>query len=113
MLGEQYSSFWGGFFVTVRFYVSLLQLVLFGRLIQQRFKQTIVSARFGGPREATKRLLAQLPISAQSYSCSPYLDLALFSYDDKWVSGMERPKACGEHPIRFCMKLLFFPSESF
>lgn len=70
------------------------------RLIQQRFKQTIVSARFGGPREATKRLLAQLPISAQSYSCSPYLDLALFSYDDKWVSGMERPKACGEHPIR-------------
>lgn len=73
---------------------------LFSRLIQQRFKQTIVSARFGGPREATKRLLAQLPISAQSYSCSPYLDLSLFSYDDKWVSGMERPKACGEHPIR-------------
>ncbi|XP_034255065.1 DET1 homolog [Thrips palmi] len=74
---------------------------IYARLIQQRFKQTIVSARFGGPREATKRLLAQLPISAQSYSCSPYLDLALFSYDDKWVSGMERPKACGEHPIRF------------
>nr|CAD7399523.1 unnamed protein product [Timema poppensis] len=71
------------------------------RLIQQRFKQTIVSARFGGPTEATKRLLAQLPISAQSYSSSPYLDLSLFSYDDKWVSVMERPKACGEHPIRF------------
>ncbi|XP_063216321.1 DET1 homolog [Bacillus rossius redtenbacheri] len=71
------------------------------RLIQQRFKQTIVSARFGGLTEATKRLLAQLPISAQSYSSSPYLDLSLFSYDDKWVSVMERPKACGEHPIRF------------
>ncbi|XP_066994090.2 DET1 homolog isoform X2 [Anabrus simplex] len=74
---------------------------LYARLIQRRFKQTIVSARFGGPTEATKRLLAQLPISAQSYSSSPYLDLALFSYDDKWVSVMERPKACGEHPIRF------------
>ena len=45
-------------------------------------------------------MLAQLPISAQSYSSSPYLDLSLFSYDDKWVSAMERPKACGEHPIR-------------
>ncbi|KAG5865790.1 hypothetical protein JTB14_019019 [Gonioctena quinquepunctata] len=54
-----------------------------------------------GEAEATKRLLAQLPISAQSYSCSPYLDLSLFSYDEKWVSVMERPKACGEHPIRF------------
>ncbi|XP_075238275.1 de-etiolated protein 1 abo isoform X2 [Lycorma delicatula] len=74
---------------------------LYARLAQQRFKQTMVSARFGGPTEATKRILAQLPISAQSYTCSPYLDLSLFSYDDKWVSVMERPKACGEHPIRF------------
>ncbi|KAF6198700.1 hypothetical protein GE061_008452 [Apolygus lucorum] len=73
----------------------------YARIAQQRFKQTIVSARFGGMIEARKRILAQLPISAQSFSCSPYLDLSLFSYDDKWVSAMERPKACGEHPIRF------------
>ena len=53
-----------------------------------------------GANEARKRVLAQLPISAQSYSPSPFLDLSLFSYDDKWVSVMERPKACGEHPIR-------------
>lgn len=57
-------------------------------------------------------MLAQLPISAQSYSSSPYLDLSLFSYDDKWVSVMERPKACGEHPIRLhilnnCNKKIF------
>ncbi|XP_071083314.1 DET1 homolog [Haliotis cracherodii] len=69
--------------------------------IQQRFKQTIINAKFGGRVEAIRRLLAQLPISAQSYSSSPYLDLSLFSYDDKWVSVMERPKACGDHPIRF------------
>ncbi|XP_043277563.1 DET1 homolog [Venturia canescens] len=74
---------------------------IYARLMQQRFKQTIVSARYGGLTEATKRLLGQLPISAQSYSSSPYLDLSLFCYDDKWVSMMERPKACGEHPIRF------------
>lgn len=74
---------------------------LYAQILQNRFKQTIVSARGGGVVEATKRILAQLPISAQSYSNSPYLDLSLFSYDDKWVSIMERPKACGEYPIRF------------
>lgn len=64
-------------------------------------------ARNGGPTEAVKRLLAQLPISAQSYCCSPYLDLSLFSYDEKWVSVMERPKSCGEHPIRFVVVIIF------
>ena len=70
------------------------------RQMQHRFKQTIINAKFGGHTEAVKRLLAQLPINAQSFSSSPYLDLALFSYDEKWVSMMERPKACGDHPIR-------------
>nr|XP_053643092.1 DET1 homolog isoform X2 [Cherax quadricarinatus]XP_053643093.1 DET1 homolog isoform X2 [Cherax quadricarinatus]XP_053643094.1 DET1 homolog isoform X2 [Cherax quadricarinatus]XP_053643095.1 DET1 homolog isoform X2 [Cherax quadricarinatus]XP_053643096.1 DET1 homolog isoform X2 [Cherax quadricarinatus]XP_053643097.1 DET1 homolog isoform X2 [Cherax quadricarinatus] len=71
------------------------------RLIHKRFKKTIINARGGGITEATKRLLGQLPISAQSFSASPYLDLTLFSYDDKWVSVMERPKNCADHPIRF------------
>lgn len=74
---------------------------LYSRLLWNRFKQTIINAKFGGQTEATKRLLAQLPISAQSYSSSPYLDLSLFSYEEKWVSVMERPKACCDHPIRF------------
>ncbi|KAK4304832.1 hypothetical protein Pmani_023236 [Petrolisthes manimaculis] len=71
------------------------------RLIHKRFKKTFINARGGGVTEATKRLLGQLPISAQSFSASPYLDLTLFSYDDKWVSVMERPKSCADHPIRF------------
>ncbi|XP_042205419.1 DET1 homolog isoform X2 [Homarus americanus] len=71
------------------------------RLIHKRFKKSIINARGGGITEATKRLLGQLPISAQSFSASPYLDLTLFSYDDKWVSVMERPKSCADHPIRF------------
>lgn len=37
------------------------------RQIQQRFKHTIINAKFGGHTEAVKRLLAQLPISSQSY----------------------------------------------
>lgn len=73
---------------------------VYARQIHQHFKQTIVNAKFGGQTEAIKRLLSQLPISSQSYSSSPYLDLSLFSYDDKWISVMERPKACGDHPVR-------------
>lgn len=73
---------------------------IYARQIQRRFKHTIINAKYGGHTEAVKRLLAQLPISSQSYSSSPYLDLSLFSYDDKWVSVMERPKGCGDHPIR-------------
>lgn len=80
---------------------------IYARLTQQRYKQTIVSARYGGLTEATKRLLSQLPICAQSYSSSPYLDLSLFCYDDKWVSMMERPKACAEHPIRYFSSLIY------
>ncbi|XP_059478853.1 DET1 homolog [Neocloeon triangulifer] len=71
------------------------------RHLMQRLKQTIVSARFGGPTEAIKRLLCQLPISAQSFTSSPYLDFSLFSYDEKRVSMIERPKCCGEYAIRF------------
>ena len=73
---------------------------IYARYNQRRFKHTIINAKYGGHTESVKRLLAQLPISSQSYSSSPYLDLSLFSYDDKWVSVMERPKACGDHPIR-------------
>jgi de-etiolated-1 len=82
--------------VTLLFMMFLLN----SRHLMQRLKQTIVSARFGGPTEAIKRLLCQLPVSAQSFTSSPYLDFALFSYDEKRVSMMERPKCCGEHPIR-------------
>ena len=38
---------------------------VYANLLQQRFKQTIVSAKNGGLTEARKRVLAQLPISAQ------------------------------------------------
>lgn len=65
-----------------------------------RYKQTILNARFGGRTEAVKRIVAQLPLSSQSFSPSPYLDLELFSYDEKWLSSLERPKTCGDYPIR-------------
>lgn len=69
--------------------------------LQQRFKETIVNAKYGGHTEAVKRLLSQLPLSSQSYSASPYLDMSLFSYDDKWISQIERPRSSGDYPIKF------------
>ena len=70
------------------------------KTLHMKFKQTITNAKYGGRSEATRRLLGQLPMCAQSYSCSPYLDLTLFSYDDKWVSVLERPKPCGDSPVK-------------
>lgn len=70
------------------------------RALHRKFKQTITSAKYGGSEEATRRLLGQLPVCSQSFSSSPYLDLALFSYDDKWASPVERPKPCGDNPIK-------------
>ncbi|XP_025411169.1 DET1 homolog isoform X1 [Sipha flava] len=67
----------------------------------QKFKNTIINAKFGGTMEANKRILGQLPVAAQSFTSSPYLDTSLYSYDEKWVSPMERPKVVGEYPIRF------------
>ena len=91
------------FFCNLGMSVTLSKITLIFytfRLIHKRFKKTFINARGGGVTEATKRLLGQLPISAQSFSASPYLDLTHFSYDDKWVSVMERPKSCADHPIR-------------
>lgn len=86
---------------TVSSFASSPSTNVHARQAHERFKYSITSARYGGRTEAVRRVLAQLPISAQSYSTSPFLDLSLFSYDDKWVSAMERPKACGDHPIRY------------
>ena len=85
---------------TVSSFASSPSTNVHARQAHERFKYSITGARYGGRTEAVRRVLAQLPISAQSYSTSPFLDLSLFSYDDKWVSAMERPKACGDHPIR-------------
>jgi de-etiolated-1 len=73
---------------------------IYGRSLHMKLKNTIINARFGGVTEATKRLLLQVPICSQSFSSSPYLDLSLYRYDDKWISPLERPKPCGDTPVR-------------
>lgn len=80
--------------------VSSVANDIHARAIHMKFKQTITNARYGGRTEATRRLLGQLPICSQCHSNSPYLDLALFNYDDKWVSALERPKSVADNPVR-------------
>ena len=70
------------------------------KALHTKSKQTITSAKYGGSREATRRLLGQLPVCSQAFSCSPYLDLALFCYNDKWISPLEGPKPCGDNPVK-------------
>lgn len=82
-------------------YTSSVSNNLHARAFHMKFKQTITNAKYGGKAEATRRLLGQLPICSQSFSSSPYLDLGLFSYEDKWVSPLERPKQCGDTPVRW------------
>ena len=77
------------------------------KALHMKFKQTITSAKYGGSREATRRLLGQLPVCSQSFSCSPYLDLALFCYNDKWISPLERPKPCGDNPVKSVILLSY------
>lgn len=60
---------------------------IYSRRAFQKFKQTVISSRSDGQNEGVKRLLSQLlPMSSQSFSPTPYLDLTLFSYDEKWIS---------------------------
>ena len=81
--------------------VSSVSNCPYGRALHMKFKQTITNAKYGGINEATKRLLVQLPMCSQLFSCSPYLDLSLFKYDDKWISQLERPKPCGDAPVKY------------
>ncbi|KAF9272919.1 acid phosphatase det1 [Mortierella alpina] len=61
-------------------------------------------ARNGGSAQAVKRSLCVLPYSPQSLSDSPYLDLALFSYDEKVISASDRQRQCQDFPIKFYLR---------
>lgn len=52
-------------------------------------------------RAAALRFNPSVPVSTQSFTTSPYLNYNVFSYDDRLVSPLERPKACSTEPIVF------------
>jgi hypothetical protein len=60
--------------------------------------------RMNSVKDMTKCLLANLPIGSQTYSISPYLNQSLFSYDDRLVSNLDRPKPTIDQYLNFNMR---------
>ena len=58
-------------------------------------------SKYNNHTELTKYILSFLPMSSQSYTTTPYLDHSLFSFDEKLISNLERPKPIGDQIIKF------------
>ena len=48
-----------------------------------------------------RRILANVPATAQALCTSPFLDADLFSYDDKLISATLRMRGYTEQPLKF------------
>jgi de-etiolated-1 len=70
----------------------------FAKQTLQRYIRNV--SKLNTRNEMIKCLLSQIPISAQSYTLTPYLDHMLFSYDEKIISNFDRPKAIGDQIVR-------------
>ncbi|CAF0747864.1 unnamed protein product [Didymodactylos carnosus] len=77
---------------------------------QQQYKINMSPTSSDGG-ENVKKLLVQLPLRTLTHTTSPYLDLSLYSYDDKVISLDDMIKACPNNPIRFfcrgCQRMKF------
>ena len=51
--------------------------------------------------QGTRRVLANVPVAAQSLSSSPFLDASIFHFDEKLISCLLRPRPFGDHSLRF------------
>ena len=70
--------------------------------IHKQYKQSLITARNGGPKEAIVRTLSQLPFSCQAVHESPFLNRMIFRYNEKFVPVIDRPwNEVFEHPIGF------------
>lgn len=75
---------------------------LYERQLWDRNFQLLAASRpHQGEVYAAKRLLMSLPYSQQSYSESPYVDSAIFRFDERSVSASERQRSASEFPVKF------------
>lgn len=87
-----------GMGVPLSFHTLASNNIYANQLMKRHVKNML---KFNSISEMTKCLLSQLPISSQSYTTTPYLDHSLFSYDEKLISNLERPKPIGDQIIKF------------
>jgi de-etiolated-1 len=62
---------------------------------------TISNSKHGGNFTAIRRILSSLPLPNQCHSDSVYFDSSLFSFDDKTISALEKPKPGSDFPVKF------------
>eukprot|EP00742_Colponemidia_sp_Colp-10_P011800 GILJ01013174.1.p1 GENE.GILJ01013174.1~~GILJ01013174.1.p1 ORF type:complete len:610 (-),score=71.11 GILJ01013174.1:86-1915(-) len=67
----------------------------------RRQKATFVTSKNCSFSQVVRRALSHLPFSPYPCTRSPYLDDSMFSYDEKILTALERPKACAEYPTKF------------
>ena len=58
-------------------------------------------ARFESMGSMVRRGLMALPVSAQNYCESPYLDASLFSFNSQWITSLYQPRMVPPHALKF------------
>ncbi|CAF0783797.1 unnamed protein product [Adineta steineri] len=78
---------------------------------RRQFEHMYYHSTSTGDYDSIKRLLMQLPLRTITHTISPYLDLNLYSYDDKIVHIDDMTKTCPNNPVRFfsrdCQRMKF------
>ncbi|CAF1075584.1 unnamed protein product [Rotaria magnacalcarata] len=78
---------------------------------RRQFEHMYYNQASTGDSDSIKRLLMQLPLRTITHTISPYLDLNLYSYDDKIVHIDDMIKTCPNNPVRFfsrdCQRMKF------
>lgn len=78
---------------------------------RRQFEHIYYNSASTGDSDSIKRLLMQLPLRTITHTISPYLDLNLYSYDDKIVHIDDMTKSCPNNPVRFfsrdCQRMKF------
>ncbi|CAF3131869.1 unnamed protein product [Rotaria socialis] len=78
---------------------------------RRQFEHMYYNQASTGESDSIKRLLMQLPLRTITHTISPYLDLNLYSYDDKIVHIDDMIKTCPNNPVRFfsrdCQRMKF------
>ncbi|CAF3924632.1 unnamed protein product [Rotaria sordida] len=78
---------------------------------RRQFEHMYYNSTSTGDYDSIKRLLMQLPLRTITHTISPYLDLNLYSYDDKIVHIDDMIKTCPNNPVRFfsrdCQRMKF------
>ncbi|UJR25409.1 hypothetical protein I4U23_006756 [Adineta vaga] len=78
---------------------------------RRQFEHMYYHSTATGDSDSIKRLLMQLPLRTITHTISPYLDLNLYSYDDKIVHIDDMIKTCPNNPVRFfsrdCQRMKF------